>query len=123
MEFDELSNRVIGCAIEVHRELGPGLLESAYEECLAHELTYTNFQNQSIPYRSPRPSTLHPIPKRTLEGCRVRVAFRVSTRSRDGPPQPCVIPMTVKLVAGVHTGLLMNFHVPLLKSGIKRFVL
>lgn len=39
MEFDELSNRVIGCAIEVHRHLGPGLLESAYEQCLAHELS------------------------------------------------------------------------------------
>ncbi len=38
MEFDDLSNRVIGCAIEVHRQLGPGLLESAYEQCLAHEL-------------------------------------------------------------------------------------
>ena len=38
MEFDDLSHRVIGCAIEVHRELGPGLLESAYEQCLAHEL-------------------------------------------------------------------------------------
>ena len=38
MEFDALSNRVIGCAIEVHRHLGPGLLESAYEQCLAHEL-------------------------------------------------------------------------------------
>ena len=38
MEFDRLSKRVIGCAIEVHRELGPGLLESAYEQCLAHEL-------------------------------------------------------------------------------------
>ena len=38
MEFDELSNRVIGCAIEVHRHLGPGLLESAYEQCLAIEL-------------------------------------------------------------------------------------
>ena len=38
MEFDDLSNRVIGCAIEVHRHLGPGLLESAYEQCLAHEL-------------------------------------------------------------------------------------
>ena len=38
MEFDELSNRVIGCAIEVHRTLGPGLLESNYEQCLAHEL-------------------------------------------------------------------------------------
>jgi len=38
MEFDELSNRVIGCALEVHRNLGPGLLESAYRACLAHEL-------------------------------------------------------------------------------------
>jgi len=38
MEFDGLSNRVIGCAIEVHRELGPGLLESTYEQCLAREL-------------------------------------------------------------------------------------
>ncbi len=39
MEFDDLSNRVIGCAIEVHRHLGPGLLESTYEQCLAHELS------------------------------------------------------------------------------------
>ena len=39
VEFDTLSKRVIGCAIEVHRALGPGLLESTYEQCLAHELT------------------------------------------------------------------------------------
>ena len=38
MEFDELSNQVIGCALEVHRNLGPGLLESTYEQCLAYEL-------------------------------------------------------------------------------------
>ena len=38
MEFDPLSDRVIGCAIEVHRLLGPGLLESTYRRCLAHEL-------------------------------------------------------------------------------------
>jgi GxxExxY protein len=38
MEFDELSKRLIGCAVEVHRALGPGLLESAYEHCLAREL-------------------------------------------------------------------------------------
>jgi GxxExxY protein len=39
MTFDPLSNKVIGCAIEVHRELGPGLLESTYQACLAHELS------------------------------------------------------------------------------------
>jgi GxxExxY protein len=38
MKFDKLSNRVIGCALEVHRHLGPGLLESTHEQCLAHEL-------------------------------------------------------------------------------------
>ena len=42
MGFDDLSHRVIGCAIEVHRTLGPGLLESAYEQYLAHELTRNN---------------------------------------------------------------------------------
>ena len=39
MDFDELSRRVIGCELRVQRELGPGLLESAYEQCLAHELS------------------------------------------------------------------------------------
>lgn len=38
MIYQELSNKIIGCAIEVHKQLGPGLLESAYEECLAYEL-------------------------------------------------------------------------------------
>ena len=42
MKFDELSNKVIGCAIEVHRQLGPGLLESTYEQCLAYELNQAN---------------------------------------------------------------------------------
>lgn len=46
MKFDDLSNKIIGCAIEVHRELGPGLLESTYEQCLAYELSRAN-----IPFR------------------------------------------------------------------------
>ena len=44
MEFDELSERVIGCAIEVHRGLGPGLLESTYEQCLAYELSLVDLE-------------------------------------------------------------------------------
>ncbi len=49
MEFDDLSNKVIGCAIEVHQTLGPGLLESTYEQCLARELALADisFEVQS----------------------------------------------------------------------------
>ena len=46
MEFDDLSKRVIGCAIEVHRELGPRLLESTYEQCLARELSLNGISFQ-----------------------------------------------------------------------------
>jgi GxxExxY protein len=45
MEFDELSNKVIGCALEVHKQLGPGLLESTYERCLSFELLKANIQH------------------------------------------------------------------------------
>ena len=60
MEFDELSNRAIGCAIEVHSELGPGLLESTYEQCLAHELklNHIHFKLQHplpVEYKGIRP--------------------------------------------------------------------
>ena len=47
MEFDELSNKVIGCAIEVHKQLGPGLLESAYERCLSYELICAGLRHVS----------------------------------------------------------------------------
>jgi GxxExxY protein len=47
MEFDELSGKVIGCAIEVHKNLGPGLLESAYERCLSYELTAANLRHET----------------------------------------------------------------------------
>jgi GxxExxY protein len=52
MQFDNLSNKVIGCAIEVHKTLGPGLLESTYEHCLAHELSIAGFsfvRQKSLP--------------------------------------------------------------------------
>ena len=51
MKFDRLSNRVIGCALEVHRHLGPGLLESTYEQCLAHEL-----KMEGIPFKLQYPT-------------------------------------------------------------------
>lgn len=68
MEFDELSHRVIGCALEVYKNLGPGLLESAYEQCLAFELSQARigFKLQ------------HPVPvqyKSVLLDCGYRVDF------------------------------------------------
>ena len=47
MEFDELSGRVIGCALEVHKQLGPGLLESAYERCLSYELLCAGIRHET----------------------------------------------------------------------------
>ena len=54
MKFDPLSSNVIGCAIEVHRHLGPGLLESTYEACLAHELSAAGLR-----YRRQHPMPVH----------------------------------------------------------------
>ncbi len=66
MVFDELSKRVIGCAIEVHRILGPGLLESTYEQCLAHEL-----HQAGISFK-----LQHPLPAE-YKGIRLDCGYRV----------------------------------------------
>ena len=123
MEFDELSNRVIGCAIEVHRTLGPGLLESTYEQCLAHELTAAR-----IAFR-----LQHPLPVRYKEvqlDCGYRVDVLVedklilelkSVEEIKGIHQAQLL--TYMKLASIGTGLLINFNVKQLKDGIKRFVL
>ena len=123
MEFDELSNRVIGCAIEVHRNLGPGLLESTYEQCLAHELKISG-----IPFK-----VQHPLPvqyKGFKLDCGYRIdllidnAIIVELKSVDK-----VLPihqaqlLTYMKLSGISIGLLMNFNVKYMKSGIKRMVL
>ncbi len=123
MEFDDLSHRVIGCAIEVHRYLGPGLLESAYEQCLAHELSRNNiaFQLQlAQPVRY----------KDVLLDCGYRIDVLVEN-------QLIIELKSVEKLLGIHEaqlltymklaeikiGLLMNFNVTKLKEGMKRFVL
>ncbi len=123
MEFDDLSNRVIGCAIEVHRHLGPGLLESAYEQCLAHELSRNNitFQLQlAQPVRY----------KDVLLDCGYRIDVLVENqviielKSVDkllGIHEAQLL--TYMKLAEIKIGLLMNFNVTKLKEGVKRFVL
>ncbi len=123
MEFDELSNRVIGCALEVHKELGPGLLESTYEQCLAHELKLNG-----IRFRLQHPQAVE------YKGMRLDCGYRLDLLIEDklivelksveqikGVHEAQLL--THMKLAGVKTGLLMNFNVTKLKSGIKRFVL
>jgi len=123
MEFDELSNRVIGCALEVHRELGPGLLESTYEQCLAHELKLNGIRFE----------LQHPLPVK-YKDVRLDCGYRVDVLVEDkliielkSVEQIKAIHqaqlLTYMRLAGVKIGLLINFNVTKLKNGIKRFVL
>ncbi|MCP4640284.1 MAG: GxxExxY protein [bacterium] len=123
MQFDPLSNRVIGCAIEVHRALGPGLLESAYEQCLAHELTL-----QGLPFEIQKP--LPVVYKGHQIDCGYRVdllvdnALIIELKAVDAfAPIHTAQLLTYMKLASVPTGLLMNFNVTRLKDGIKRLVL
>jgi GxxExxY protein len=123
MEFDNLSKRVIGCAIEVHRCLGPGLLESTYEQCLAHELSRNNigFQLQlAQPVRY----------KGVLLDCGYRIDVLVENQlivELKSVEKLLAIHeaqlLTYMRLAEMRIGLLMNFNATTLKEGIKRFVL
>ncbi len=123
MEFDSLSNRVIGCALEVHRHLGPGLLESAYEECLAYELQVAGlaFSRQvDLPV--------------TYKGLRLDCCYRMdvvveNTLLLELKSVEALLPiheaqlLTYMKLSGLKTGLLMNFNERYLKDGLKRMVL
>ena len=123
MKFDSLSNKVIGCAIEVHRELGPGLLESTYEACLAYELSQAGI----------RFLLQHPMPV-AYKGVRLECGYRLDLLVEN---ELILELKAVDEILGIHeaqiltylklaklkTGLLINFNVSILKNGIKRFVL
>jgi len=123
MEFDELSRNVIGCAIEVHRNLGPGLLESTYRQCLACELSHAGIAFQMEV----------PLPVRYEDllldcGYRIDLLVRrdliVEIKSVETllPIHQAQI-LTYMRLANVSLGLLINFNVTKLQNGIKRFVL
>lgn len=123
VEFSDLSRRIIGCAIEVHRVLGPGLLESTYEQCLAHELHLSGIQFL----------LQHPLPV-DYKGIRLDCGYRVdllvenevllelkSVEQVLGIHEAQLI--TYMKLTGVGRGLLINFNVKRLKDGLKSFVL
>lgn len=119
---NELSNQIIGAAIAVHRELGPGLLESAYEACLCHELFA-----RGIPFERQVPL---PIVYRghTID-CAYRldilvgglVIVELKSVEKLEPIHDAQLLTYLKL-SNLWLGLLMNFNVEMLKNGIKRLV-
>jgi GxxExxY protein len=123
VKFDDLSNKVIGCALEVHRALGPGLLESTYENCLAYELN-----NANIPFK--RQVELPVQYKQVRLDCGYRIDLFVDDRlivELKTVDQLLKIHeaqlLTYMKLANVGVGLLINFNVEILRHGIKRFVL
>ena len=119
---DELSNQIIGAAIEVHRILGPGLLESTYEQCLCHELTLKNI---SFERQKPLPVTYKGI----CLNCGYRldilveklVIVELKTVEHIEPIHEAQLLTYLKL-SELWLGLLVNFNVPVLKDGIRRIV-
>ena len=123
MEFDELSRSVIGCAIEVHRTLGPGLLESTYRHCLAYELS-----EAQIPFQMELPLPVRY--KNILLDCGYRIDLLVSADLIvEIKSVETLLPihqaqtLTYMRLAKIPIGLLINFNVTKLQNGIKRFVL
>jgi len=121
MQKDSLTGEVIGAAIEVHRVLGPGLLESTYQQCLAHEMTIRGIQFKME----------HPLPVE-YKGIHLDCGYRVdplvedrliielkSVREIENIHQAQLL--TYMKLAQISTGLLINFNTELLKDGIKRF--
>ena len=121
MQINEITERIIGCAIEVHKSLGPGLLESAYEECLAHELVLAglNFERQK------------PVPV-VYKDIKLECGYRIDLLVENSvivelKSVECINPvheaqiLTYMKFANKSIGLLINFNVLTLVQGIKRF--
>jgi GxxExxY protein len=120
---DPLTQRIIGLAIEVHRTLGPGLLESVYEECLCRELKAAN-----IPYE--RQVALPVIYKGSPLDCAYRLDVVVEKQAIvEVKSVELLLPvhqaqlLTYMKLSGIPRGLLLNFHAVVLKDGIRRMTL
>ena len=123
MDENSLTREIIGAAIEVHKLLGPGLLESAYEECLARELVLRNIRFER---QKPAPVVYKDV---KLE-CGYRMDFLIDGRvvvelkavEALAPVHEAIV-LTYLRLSGCRLGLLINFDVPILKDGIRRFIL
>ena len=122
MDINKLSNKIIGAAIEVHKGLGPGLLESAYEECLCYELNL-----REISYD--RQLSLPVLYKEKQLDCGYRIDVLVEKSiilelkavDKIEAIHKAQLLTYLKL-SDIHLGLLLNFNVPIMKDGIVRIV-
>ncbi len=119
----ELTDKIIGAALEVHRTLGPGLLESAYAACLAHELML-----RSVPFEKEKPLPVRY--KDVLLDCGYRLDFLIDGKvivelkavDQLAPIHTAQL-MTYLRLTGCQVGLLMNFNTEMLRDGIVRRVI
>ena len=122
-KFTDLSHRVIGSAIEVHRHLGPGLLESTYQQCLARELHLSG-----IPFKLE-----YPLPV-DYKGIHLDCGYRIDVLIEDAiilelksvtqlkPIHEAQL-LTYMKLTHIKQGFLINFNVEILKNGLKSFIL
>ena len=121
MEIDELTEIVIGCAIEVHRNLGPGLLESAYKECMLYELRAQGIvveKEISLPIIYKEIKIDHGYRIDLLIENRLVIELKTVEKFTDVHTAQI---LTYMQLGEYSTGLLINFNTKLLKHGIKRF--
>ncbi len=117
-----ITERIIGAAIEVHRHLGPGLLESAYEECLCYELSQRGlrFQRQvplPIYYKGIKLQCAHKMDLLVEDA----VIVEIKATEETAPVHSAQL-LTYLKSSNKRIGLLINFNVPILKNGLKRIV-
>jgi len=122
MDINKLSSEIIGAAIEVHKSLGPGLLESAYEECLTHEL---GLRDLSVKRQVPVPVVYKG--KKLDCGYRLDVVvenaiiLELKSCEKIEPIHKAQL-LTYLRLSGFNLGLLLNFNVSVMKDGIVRIV-
>ena len=120
MDINELTSKIIGAAIEVHKNLGPGLLESAYEECLCYELDvrktfYERQKSLPVVYKGVRLDCGYRLDIVVAN----KVIIEIKACDSLHPIHEAQL-LTYLRLAGIKIGLLMNFNVPVLKEGIRR---
>ena len=122
MDINNLSSTIIGAAIEVHKALGPGLLESAYEECLCHELSL-----RGVSFERQKPLPVEYKGKKLDCGYRLdiivenTIILELKSCEKIEPIHKVQLLTYLKL-SGLHLGLLLNCTVPVMRDGIIRIV-